>query len=581
MHAPDDDPGVPRALCPPRGDAADPAEPTDFIRTIVAADQREGKNGGRVHTRFPPEPNGYLHIGHAKAFSLNFGVAEEFGGQCNLRFDDTNPVKEDVEYVESIQEDIRWLGYDWGDRLFHASDYYEQLHEWAQTLVRNGKAYVCDLNPEDVRVYRGTLTEPGKNSSFRDRSVEENLDLFCRMRAGEFPEGACTLRAKIDMASPNMNLRDPIMYRIIKASHHRTGDTWCIYPSYDWAHGQSDALEGITHSLCSQEYEIHRPLYDWFLDQLALPQRPRQIEFARLNLTYTVMSKRLLLQLVQDGLVTGWDDPRMPTLCGMRRRGYTPEAIRAFMGKIGMAKRDSTVDLALLEHCVREDLNKHAPRVMGVLRPLKLVLDNYPEGQVDEMELVNNPEDPQAGTRSVPFSRVLYIERDDFREEPPKGYFRLYPGNEVRLRGAFIVRCTGVVKDAAGEVMEVHCTYDPATRGGNAPDGRKVKSTIHWVSVPHAVEAEVRLYETLFSVPDPGDEEATGGDWKSALNPNSLSVLTDCKLEPSLCDVQPGWHCQFERLAYFSVDPDSAPGRPVFNRTVTLRDSWAREEKKR
>lgn len=565
---------------PDSAESIDPAAPTDFIRTIVAADLREGKNGGRVHTRFPPEPNGYLHIGHAKAFSLNFGVAEEFGGQCNLRFDDTNPVKEDVEYVESIQADIRWLGYDWGDRLFHASDYYEQLYAWAQTLIGQSKAYVCDLSPDDVRSYRGTLTEPGKNSPFRDRSVEENLDLFRRMRSGEFDEGASTLRAKIDMSSPNMNLRDPIMYRIIKASHHRTGDTWCIYPSYDWAHGQSDALEGITHSLCSQEYEIHRPLYDWFLDQLALPQRPRQIEFARLNLSYTVMSKRLLLQLVKDGLVTGWDDPRMPTLCGMRRRGYTPEAIRAFMGKIGMAKRDSTVDLALLEHCVREDLNKRAPRVMGVLRPLKLVLDNYPEGQVDEMELVNNPEDPSAGTRQVPFSRVLYIERDDFREEPPKGYFRLYPGNEVRLRGAFIVRCTGVVKDATGEVAEVHCTYDPATRGGNAPDGRKVKSTIHWVSMAHAVEAEVRLYETLFSVPNPGDDEATGGDWKSVLNPNSLAVVTDCKLEPSLRDVQPGWYCQFERLAYFSVDSDSAPGRLVFNRTVTLRDSWARAEKK-
>jgi glutaminyl-tRNA synthetase len=572
--------GRPQGAAPDSAEPAGSIEPSDFIRTIIAADLREGKNGGRVHTRFPPEPNGYLHIGHAKAFSLNFGVAEESGGQCNLRFDDTNPVREDVEYVEAIQEDIHWLGYDWGDRLFHASDYYEQLYEWAEMLIGNGKAYVCDLGPEDVRVYRGTLTEPGKNSPFRDRSVEENLDLFRRMRAAEFPEGARTLRAKIDMASPNMNLRDPIMYRIIKASHHRTGDTWCIYPSYDWAHGQSDALEGITHSLCSQEYEIHRPLYDWFLDQLALPQRPRQIEFARLNLTYTVMSKRLLLQLVNDGLVTGWDDPRMPTLCGMRRRGYTPEAVRAFMGKIGMAKRDSTVDLALLEHCVREDLNKHAPRVMGVLRPLKLVLDNYPEGQVDEMELVNNPEDPQAGTRNVPFSKLLYIERDDFREEPLKGYFRLYPGNEVRLRGAFIVRCTGLVKDASGEVAEVHCTYDPATRGGNAPDGRKVKSTIHWVSVAHAVEAEVRLYETLFSVPDPGDDEATGGDWKTALNPNSRSVLNDCKLEPALRDVQPGWRCQFERLGYFSADHDSTPGRPVFNRTVTLRDSWARAEKK-
>lgn len=564
----------------PGPDAGGPDEPTDFIRTIVAADVRSGKTGGVVHTRFPPEPNGYLHIGHAKALGLNFGVAQEFGGLCNLRFDDTNPVKEDVEYVDAIQEDIRWLGFDWGDRLYHASDYYEQLYEWAERLIRNGKAYVCDLDSEQVREHRGTLTEPGRNSPTRERTVEENLDLFRRMRSGEFPEGGRTLRARIDMAAPNMNLRDPIMYRIIKASHHRTGDTWCIYPSYDWAHGQSDAIEGITHSLCSQEYEIHRPLYDWFLDQLDLPRRPRQIEFARLNLTHTVMSKRLLLQLVKEGHVSGWDDPRMPTLCGMRRRGYPAEALRAFLGKIGMAKRDSTVDLALLEHCVREDLNKRAPRVMGVLRPLKLVLDNYPEGQVDQMELVNNPEDPAAGTRPVPFSRVLYIEQDDFREEPPKGYFRLYPGNEVRLRAAFIVRCTGVVKDAAGAVTEVHCTYDPDTRGGNAPDGRKIKSTIHWVSAAHAVDAEVRLYDTLFAVADPGDDEVTGGDWKSALNPGSLSVVTDCKLEPSLRDVQPGWRCQFERLAYFSVDPDSAPGRPVFNRTVTLRDSWARAEKK-
>jgi glutaminyl-tRNA synthetase len=564
----------------PGNEAPDTAEPADFIRTIIAADVREGKNGGRVHTRFPPEPNGYLHIGHAKAFSLDFGVAAEFGGLCNLRFDDTNPVKEDVEYVESIQDDIRWLGFDWGDRLFHASDYYEQLYEWAQKLIRDGKAYVCDLGPEEVRTYRGTLTEPGTDSPFRNRSVEENLDLFARMRAGEFPEGARTLRAKIDMASPNMNMRDPIMYRIIKASHHRTGDAWCIYPSYDWAHGQSDALEGITHSLCSQEYEIHRPLYDWFLDQLALPQRPRQIEFARLNLTHTVMSKRLLLQLVQDGLVAGWDDPRMPTLCGMRRRGYTPEAVRAFLEKIGMAKRDSTVDLALLEHCVREDLNKSAPRVMGVLRPLRLVLDNYPEGQVDEVDLVNNPEDPSAGTRKVPFSKVLYIEQDDFREEPPKGYYRLYPGNEVRLRGAFLVRCTSVVKDVSGAVAEIHGTYDPASRGGNAPDGRKVKSTIHWVSAAHALDVQVRLYDTLFSVADPGDDATTGGDWKKALNPDSLEILTDCKLEPSLGDVKPGWRCQFERLGYFCVEPGSAPGKLVFNRTVTLKDTWARMEKR-
>jgi glutaminyl-tRNA synthetase len=564
----------------PRPDVGVPEEPTDFIRTIVAADMKSGKTGGTVHTRFPPEPNGYLHIGHAKAFGLNFDVAREFGGLCNLRFDDTNPVKEDVEYVDAIQEDIRWLGFDWGDRLYHASDYYEQLYAWAERLIRDGKAYVCDLGPEQVREYRGTLTEPGRNSPTRDRSAQENLDLFRRMRAGEFPEGGRTLRAKIDMSAPNMNLRDPIMYRIIKASHHRTGDRWCIYPSYDWAHGQSDAIEGITHSLCSQEYEIHRPLYDWFLDQLDLPRRPRQIEFARLNLTHTVMSKRLLLQLVKEELVSGWDDPRMPTLCGMRRRGYPPEAIRAFLGKIGMAKRDSTVDLALLEHCVREELNRCAPRVMGVLRPLKLVLDNYPEGRVEEMELVNNPEDPAAGTRPVPFSRVLYIEQEDFREDPPKGYFRLYPGNEVRLRAAFMVRCTGVARDAAGAVTEVHGTYDPDTRGGNAPDGRKVKSTIHWVSAAHAVDAEVRLYDTLFAVADPGDDEVTGGDWKKALNPASLEVLDRCKLEPSLREAQPGWRCQFERLAYFSVDPDSVPGRPVFNRTVTLRDSWAKAEKK-
>jgi len=485
-----------------------------------------------------------------------------------------------VEYVESIMEDIRWLGFDWADRLFYASDYFERLYQWAEQLIRDGKAYVDDLSAEEIREHRGTLTEPGRNSPHRDRAPEESLDLFRRMRAGEFPDGARVLRAKIDMASPNINLRDPVMYRIRRARHHRTGDAWCIYPSYDWAHGQSDALEGITHSLCSLEFEDHRPLYDWFLDQLDLPHgRPRQIEFARLNLTYTLMSKRKLRALVEEGHVRGWDDPRMPTLGAMRRRGYTPEGIRLFLDRIGVAKRDSIVDLQLLEHCVREDLNRHAPRVLAVLRPVRLVIENYPQGQVEEVELVNNPEDPAAGTRRVPFSGELWIEADDFREDPPKGYFRLFPGNEVRLRGAYFVRCTGFDKDAAGRVTAVRCVYDPESRGGTAPDGRKVKGTIHWVSTAHAIEGEVRLYETLFTVPNPGGEEC-GGDFRACLNPDSLQVLSGCRLEPSLASAAPGFRCQFERLGYFCVDPESAPGRLVFNRTVGLRDSWVKAEKK-
>ncbi len=556
-------------------DPANAVESVDFIRTFIKEDLAAGRMK-EIVTRFPPEPNGYLHIGHAKAFSLDFGVAIEFGGHCNLRFDDTNPVKEDVEYVESIQEDIRWLGYDWGEHLYHASDYYEQLYQWAENLIRDGKAYVCDLSPDQVREYRGTLTEAGRPSPFRDRSADENLDLFRRMRAGEFDEGSRTLRAKIDMAAPNMNLRDPIMYRIIKASHHRTGDAWCIYPSYDWAHGQSDAIEGITHSLCSQEYEIHRPLYDWFLDQLDLPRRPRQIEFARLNLNYTVMSKRKLLELVRGGHVSGWDDPRMPTLCGMRRRGYTPEAIKAFLERIGMAKRDSTVDFALLENFVLEDLNRRSLRVMGVLRSLRVVVMNYEEGRSEEVELVNNPEDPGAGTRKVPFSRVLYIDQDDFRETPPPKYFRLAPGREVRLRGAYFVTCTEIVKDPkSGEIVEVRCTYDPATRGGSSADGRKVQGTIHWVSAEHAVTAEVRLYDHLFAKENPEE----GGDFLANLNPESLVRLEGCAIEPSLAEAAPGTRVQFERVGYFCVDTvDSRPGKPVFNRTVSLRDSWAKIE---
>jgi len=561
---------------------ADPTSsaPSDFIRDIIDEHLRSGRFQGRVATRFPPEPNGYPHIGHAKSVCLNFGIAAQYGGTCNLRMDDTDPGGESQEYVDSIIQDVRWLGFDWGDRLFYASDYFERLYQWAEQLIRDGKAYVDDLSAEEIREHRGTLTEPGRNSPHRDRAPEESLDLFRRMRAGEFPDGARVLRAKIDMASPNINLRDPVMYRIRRARHHRTGDAWCIYPSYDWAHGQSDALEGITHSLCSLEFEDHRPLYDWFLDQLDLPHgRPRQIEFARLNLTYTLMSKRKLRALVEEGHVRGWDDPRMPTLGAMRRRGYTPEGIRLFLDRIGVAKRDSIVDLQLLEHCVREDLNRHAPRVLAVLRPVRLVIENYPQGQVEEVELVNNPEDPAAGTRRVPFSGELWIEADDFREDPPKGYFRLFPGNEVRLRGAYFVRCTGFDKDAAGRVTAVRCVYDPESRGGTAPDGRKVKGTIHWVSTAHAIEGEVRLYETLFTVPNPGGEEC-GGDFRACLNPDSLQVLSGCRLEPSLASAAPGFRCQFERLGYFCVDPESAPGRLVFNRTVGLRDSWVKAEKK-
>ncbi len=560
----------------PATQAKTESAPSHFIREIIQEDLRANRFGGRVHTRFPPEPNGYLHIGHAKSICLNFGLAQEFGGLCNLRFDDTNPTKEDIEYVESIMEDVRWLGFDWEDRLFFASDYFEQLYEWAVQLIKAGKAYVCDLSAEEVRAYRGTLTEPGRESPYRNRSVAENLDLFERMRAGEFPDGSRTLRAKIDMASPNLNLRDPVMYRILHASHHRTGDRWCIYPTYDWAHGQCDSIEGITHSICTLEFEDHRPLYDWFLENLGI-HHPRQIEFARLNLSYTVLSKRKLLQLVREGYVRGWDDPRMPTLAGIRRRGYPPEAIRDFCDRIGVAKNDSVVDIALLEFCVREYLNRHAPRVMAVLRPLKVIIDNYPEGQVEMMEAINNPEDPSAGTRLVPFSRVLYIERDDFLEDPPKQFYRLAPGREVRLRYAYFIKCVDVVKDPqTGDVIELHCTYDPATRGGNAPDGRKVKATLHWVSAAHALPAEVRLYDRLFTVENP-NEEREGQDWKSFINPNSLEVLTGCQVEPSLAQAAPGARYQFERLGYFCVDlVDSQPGRLVFNRTVALRDEWAR-----
>jgi glutaminyl-tRNA synthetase len=551
-----------------------------FIRKIIADDLATGRFDGRVVTRFPPEPNGYLHIGHAKSICLNFGLATEHpGGVCHLRFDDTNPAKETVEYVESIKQDVRWLGFDWGPHLYYASDYFGRLYEWAVQLIKAGKAYVDDLSQEEIRAHRGTLTEPGRESPYRNRPAEENLDLFERMRAGEFPDGSRVLRARIDMASPNLNLRDPAMYRIRKVSHHRTGDTWRIYPMYDWAHGQSDSIERITHSICTLEYEDHRPLYDWFLDQLGI-YHPQQIEFARLNLSHTVLSKRRLLELVEGGHVSGWDDPRMPTIAGLRRRGYTPEAIREFCERIGVAKKDALVDVAHLEHCIREDLNRRAPRAMAVLRPLRLVVENYPEGQVEMMEAVNNPEDPAMGTRPVPFSRVLWIERDDFREQPPKKYFRLFPGNEVRLRYAYLVRCVGLIKDErTGEVVEVRCTYDPATRGGDAPDGRRVKSTIHWVSAAHAVEAEVRLYDHLFRVPSP-DAGREDGDWKAALNPGSLERLAACRLEPMLTDATPGSRYQFERNGYFYADPiDSAPGRPVFNRTATLRDTWARIEK--
>jgi glutaminyl-tRNA synthetase len=561
--------------------AATPTEgtPSHFIRNIVIGDVQQNKNSGRVHTRFPPEPNGYLHIGHAKSICLNFGLAGEFGGLCNLRFDDTNPSKEDVEYVESIKEDVRWLGFDWGDREYFASDYFAQLYQFAIQLIKAGKAYVCDLNGDQIREYRGTLTEPGKSSPYRERSVEENLDLFERMKVGEFPDGARTLRAKIDMASPNLNMRDPVMYRILHATHHRTGDEWCVYPTYDFAHGQSDSIEGITHSICTLEFEDHRPLYDWFLEQLNI-HHPQQIEFARLNLTYTALSKRKLLQLVQQGHVGGWGDPRMPTLAGFRRRGYTPEAIRTFCERIGVAKRNSTVDIAMLEHCLREDLNKRAPRVMAVLRPVKVVIDNYPEGQVEELDAVNNPEDPSMGTRKISFSREIYIEQDDFREEPPKGFFRLSPGREVRLRYAYIVKCIGVAKDSqTGEIKEIHCTYDPETKSGLSQSNRKVKATIHWLSAAHAVSAEVRLYDQLFTKEDP-DDVPEGLDWTANLNSQSLERLTDCYVEPFLTNAKAGERYQFERLGYFCVDSvDSSPGHLVFNRAVTLRDTWAKIEK--
>jgi glutaminyl-tRNA synthetase len=552
----------------------------DFIREIVAEDGRTNKWEGRVVTRFPPEPNGYLHIGHAKSICLNFGIAEENpGGVCHMRFDDTNPSKEEIEYIESIQEDVKWLGFDWGENLFFASDYFDRLYDYAVELIKMGKAYVCDLSQDEIREYRGTLTEPGKESPYRGRSVEENLDLFQRMRAGEFADGSRVLRAKIDMSSGNLNMRDPVIYRILTATHHRTGDEWCIYPMYDYTHCLSDSIEGVTHSICTLEFEDHRPLYDWVLDELGV-YHPQQIEFARLNLTYTVMSKRKLLQLVQGGHVSGWDDPRMPTLSGLRRRGYPPKAIRRFCERIGVAKRDSTVDMALLEHTLREDLNKSAPRVMAVLRPLRVVIENYPENQVEELDCVNNPEDPGMGTRKVPFSRVIYIEQEDFREDPPKKYFRLAPGREVRLRYAYFIKCVGVVKDEkTGEVTELRCTYDPETRGGDAPDGRKVKATLHWVSVAQSLEAEVRLYDHLFAEPDPMDDKE-GKEFKDHLNPNSLVTLTSARVEPSLQGASGGARYQFERQGYFCVDSrDTKPGALVFNRTVTLRDTWAKIEK--
>lgn len=549
---------------------------SNFIRDAIEEDLRTGRYD-RVQTRFPPEPNGYLHIGHAKAICVDFGMAEIFGGKCSLRYDDTNPTKEDVEYVEAIKEDIHWLGFDWEDREFYASDYFDQLYEWAVKLIKKSLAYVDDLSPEEIREYRGTLTEPGKESPYRNRSVEENLDLFERMRAGEFPEGSRTLRAKIDMSSGNINMRDPVMYRILLTPHHRTGTKWCIYPMYDFAHGQSDSIEGVTHSFCDVAYEDHRPLYDWFLDQLEI-YHPRQIEFARLNITYTVLSKRFLKRMVEEKLVRGWDDPRMPTLSAMRRRGYPSAAIRDFIDRVGVAKNESVVEVSLLEHCVREDLNRTALRVMGVLDPLKVVLVNYPEGQVEDLDAVNNPEDPEAGSRKVPFSRVLYIEKDDFREVPPPKYFRLAPGREVRLRYGYFIKCVDVIKNEQGEVVELHCTYDPETRGGYAPDGRKVKGTLHWVSADHALDGEVRLYDRLFTRPDPMSAEE-GKTFMDYLNPDAMKVLTGCKVEPSLANAQVGSHYQFERQGYFTLDPDTKPGQLVFNRTVDLRDSWAKIEK--
>jgi glutaminyl-tRNA synthetase len=564
---------------PPTDESRGEKPSRNFIEQIIDTDRAAGKNGGRVHTRFPPEPNGYLHIGHAKSICLNFGLAQEYAGKFNLRFDDTNPTKEEQEYVDSIIDDVRWLGGNWEDRLFYASDYFQQLYDWAVQLIKAGKAYVCDLTAEEMRVHRGTLNEPGKNSAYRDRTVAENLDLFGRMEKGEFPDGARTLRAKIDMASPNINLRDPVMYRIKHASHHRSGDKWCIYPSYDYTHGQSDSIEGITHSICTLEFENHRPLYDWFCKELGI-HHPQQIEFARLNMTYTVMSKRKLLQLVQEKHVSGWDDPRMLTIRGLRRRGYTPEAMRAFCERIGVAKFDSTIDMAWLEDAIRNDLNERAPRVMAVLRPLKVVITNYPEGQVEELEAANHPQKAEMGTRMVPFTRELYIEADDFMEDAPKKFFRLAPGREVRLRYAYFITCTDVVKDKDGKITELHCTYDPATRGGNAPDGRKVKGTIHWVSAAKAASAEIRVYDHLFKTEHP-DDAPEGKTFLDNINPASLETIRDAKLEPSLASAKPGEHFQFERLGYFFVDPvDSKPGKPVFNRTSTLRDTWAKESAK-
>ena len=551
--------------------------PVDFIRSRIVQDLQDGKNGGKVHTRFPPEPNGYLHIGHAKAICLNFGVAVEYEGLCNLRFDDTNPTREESEYEEAIQRDVRWLGFDWEDRLYYASDYFEQLYNFAVELIKKDKAYVCSLSPEQTREYRGTLTEAGKNSPYRDRSIEENLDLFRRMREGVFTDGEHVLRAKIDMASGNLNMRDPTIYRIRHAAHFRAGGEWCIYPMYDFTHCLSDSMEGITHSLCTLEFEDHRPLYDWFLDQLKLDCHPQQIEFARGNLSYTVTSKRKLLRLVEEGHVDGWDDPRMPTISGMRRRGYTPEAIRNFWGRIGVAKRDNTINMAQLEHAIRGDLNHRSPRVMAVLNPVRVVIDNYPEDQVEELDAINNPEDESMGTRKVPFSKVLYIEREDFMEDPPRKFFRLAPGREVRLRYGYLITCADVIKDPDGKIMELHCTYDPLTRGGTTPDGRRVKATLHWVSASHAIAAEVRLYDRLFTREDP--EEGEGADFTAFINPESFTVVNTCKLEPTLAKAKPGNRFQFERLGYFALDTDSLPGSLVFNRTVTLRDTWARIEK--
>lgn len=556
--------------------SATTAPRSNFIRDIIDEDMRTGKWDGRVHTRFPPEPNGYLHIGHAKSICLNFGLARDYQGKCNLRFDDTNPTKEEQQYIDAIIEDVRWLGFDWEDRLFYASDYFDQLYDWAVQLIKAGKAYVDNLSPDEIREYRGTLTEPGKNSPYRDRSVEENLDLFERMKNGEFAEGDCVLRAKIDMTSGNVNMRDPVLYRVLHAHHPRTGNKWCIYPMYDWAHGQSDSIEGVTHSICTLEFEDHRPLYDWFLDNLGI-YHPQQIEFARLNLTNTVLSKRRLIRLVTEKHVSGWDDPRMPTISGLRRRGYTPQSIRDFADVIGVSKSNSMVEMALLEHCVRQDLNRHALRVMAVLNPIKVVLENYPEGQVEELEAVNNPEDPDAGTRTVPFSRELYIDRDDFMEDPPKKFFRLAPGREVRLRYGYFIKCEAVVKDDDGNIVELRCTYDPATRGGNAPDGRKVKATIHWVAAQTAIDAAVRLYDHLFNSRIPGENTE---DFVDDINPGSLQRLTGCKLEPSLATAEPGDRFQFERVGYFCVDSDSTDGNLVFNRTVSLRDDWARIQKR-